>query len=544
MKIDEINTLHDEIINEIISLAIKKKSSYIIKELLENSCDANSKNISVYVENNGLNLIKVIDDGIGINKDDLHKCGLRYTTSKIKKTADLKNIYTLGFKGESLNLIKSLAKLIIISKTPKQKYAYKINHFDNNTYTIEECAGNNGTEVLITNLKTGHYKLNENVLIPQKIIALANFDIHFKFYKDLKEIYNLPPCHDMYSISKRIEKLLDEKYLENSINIEYENYGINIQGFITENKNKYKDNNNYLFLNKRYIDDNYINNYIKYAIKEKTYKNSNYIIYLTIHPERFNIYKAYEKTHIHFNNITDILCTIKESIKKYLKTKTIYKDVKKKEIILKKNDNAFQIINKNILPDDIYKSTNKILTVLENTSVFFELNKKVYLTNLVNLRSKIIIEDAIKQMTKNNKLTSRDLQETIFINIEQKEKIKTYKNILIKYGFNIEIFFDEKIIIQAIPEIIFNFPINMENLIKDIIKFLDKNITIHFSINRFDITLIELFTKHIDMKYNCFNFELKKFYEEIKNCYNDNDSWFKKYCFEVSCKKALNSFKN
>ncbi|HIH2762396.1 MAG TPA: DNA mismatch repair endonuclease MutL [Candidatus Azoamicus sp.] len=540
-----IEILKDDVINEIKSSSIIKKSTYILKELLENSCDANSKNISVYTENNGLDLIKVIDNGDGINKDDLYKCGLKYTTNKIKYTSDLKKIHTYGFKGESLYLIKLLAQIIITSKTREQQCAYKIIYMNNNSYIIEECAANNGTEVLIKNLKTNNIvRLNENIFIPQKIIALTNFDVHFKFYKDLKEIKNLPPCYDTYSIAKRIENLIGEKYLENSLSINYEDNGIHLNGFISENtKKNYTEHNNYLFLNKRLIEDNYLNTFIRNNLTQKSNKKLNYILYLNINPEHLQLVKSYEKTTPYLHNTKNILSVIQESLNKYSKNKIFYNLFKKDESKLNINNNLTEITNKNISNDMLYKSENRILTVLENKSIFFEINNKVYTTNLINVRSKIIIEESIKQISRFGKLNSRHLQETKFINLQNKEKIKLYKNIILKYGFNLDIFFDEKIIIQGIPEIIFNLPINLENIIINIIHFLDKNISTFFSINRFDINIIKIFIKNIDVNHTCFNFEIDNFYKEIKQSYNNNDSWFKKYCFEVSCKKALNSFK-
>lgn len=542
----KIDILQDDVINEIKSSLIIKKSSYILKELLENSCDANSKNISVYVENNGLDMIKVVDDGDGIEKDDLHKCGLKYTTSKIKYKSDLNNIHTYGFKGESLYLIKAISQIIITSKTRKQKYAYKIIYINNNAYIIEECAGNDGTEVLIKNLNIHNaIKLNENIFIPQKIIALTNFDIHFKFYKDSREIKNLPPCYDTYSIAKRIEALISDTHLENAISVNHESNGITLHGFISENKkNTQYDKNNYLFLNKRYIEDTYIHTFIKHNLKEKFNNNLNYVLYLNTHSEECHISKLYEKTTAYFYNIKTILSVIKDSLNKYSKNKFYYTLLKKKKYILKNNNTPIiKIINKNISDEMIYKSSNKILTILENNSLFFELNKKVYVTNLKNLRSKIIIEESIKQISTFGKLNSREVQETKLIDIEDKEKIKLYKNILIKYGFSLEFFLNEKIIIQKVPEIIFNLPIDLENLIIDIIKFLDKHVSTFFSINRYDINMVNLFIKHIDAHHYCCEFEIKNFYDEIKNCYNNDTWWFKKYCFEVSCKKALNSFK-
>lgn len=547
MNENKIEILSDFVINKLILSSITKKVSYIIKELLENSCDAKSNNISVYIENNGSELIKIIDDGDGIYKDDLQKCGLRYATSKIKMSSDINKINTYGFYGESLYLIKNLSHMILISKPKDQEYAYKITFLDEFDYKIEKCAGRNGTEIIIKNLKNNDIiESYDSIFIPQKIIALANFDKHFKFYKESKEFKNLPPCYDTYSIAKRIEDLIGEKYLENSININYENSWMNLNGFISENKYKTNnnDNYNYLFINKRYIHDTYIKNFIKKEINEKSNKALNYCLYLNLTPNEFKIKKLYDKTTISLNRIEYILNTLKSVLTKYKIKKKIYTNIKIKENILKKNSSkTFLIINKNISNDMIFKSKNKILTILENKFIFFEINRKVYITNIMNLRRKIILEECIKQMTKFGKLNSRNLQEITFINLENKEKIKIYKNILIKYGFFLENFFNEKILIQSIPEIIFNLPINLEKLITDLIKFLDKNIPIFFSINRFDINVVNIFTTNVETDHQCYEFEIEIFYKELINSYNTIDTWFKKNCFEVSCKKALNSFK-
>lgn len=543
---EKINFLTDNIINKLILSNINKKASYVIKELLENSCDANSKNISLYVENNGLNLIRVIDDGDGIYKNDLQKCGLRYATSKINNESNLNSIWTYGFKGESLYLIKNTSDMVLISKPKDQKYAYKIKYINEFGYNIEECSGRDGTEIIIRNLNYDNViNINENVFIPQKLIALTNFDKHFKFYKDGKEFKNLPPCYDSYSIAKRIEELIGEKYLKNATEIKYEKYFMHMNGFISENTVEKNKNYDYLFINKRHINDSFIKKIIKNEINQNYKKNINYCIYINLDPKEFKINKRYDETKITFNKIENIINSIKDALKKYkIKEKINIKIKKKEENNTDLNeDDKFITINKNISKDMLFKPKNKILTIIGNKSLFFELENKIYITNIKSLRYKIILEHAIKQISKFDKLNSRELENTFLINYSNKEKIKKYKNILTKYGFLLEFFFNENILIQGIPEVIFNMPINIEKLINDVINFLDKNIPIFFSINRFDINIINLFIKNIKNDHTFYEFEIDDMYKEIINYYKNEKIWFKKNCFEVSCKKSLNSFK-
>ncbi|WGH28059.1 MAG: ATP-binding protein [Candidatus Shikimatogenerans bostrichidophilus] len=121
----KINILSEEILSKIISEEIINNYYSIIKELIENSIDANSNNISIYIENFINNFI-IIDDGNGMSYKDLILCYLKGSTSKIKKINDLNNIKTIGFRGNALYSISNISILEIISKTKKNKIGNRL----------------------------------------------------------------------------------------------------------------------------------------------------------------------------------------------------------------------------------------------------------------------------------------------------------------------------------------------------------------------------------------------------------------------------------
>ncbi|WDC83941.1 DNA mismatch repair endonuclease MutL [Caloramator sp. mosi_1] len=113
----EINILSNELINKIAAGEVIERPASIVKELVENSIDAGATEIIVEVENGGISVIRVSDNGKGINEDDIEKAFMRHATSKIKNEKDLFKITSLGFRGEALASIASISKVELITKT-------------------------------------------------------------------------------------------------------------------------------------------------------------------------------------------------------------------------------------------------------------------------------------------------------------------------------------------------------------------------------------------------------------------------------------------
>ena len=112
-----INVLDEHTSNQIAAGEVVERPSSVVKELVENSIDAGAKNITIEIEEGGIDLIRVIDDGEGIYPDDIKKAFLPHATSKIKDVDDIYNIGTLGFRGEALPSIASVSEVSLRSKT-------------------------------------------------------------------------------------------------------------------------------------------------------------------------------------------------------------------------------------------------------------------------------------------------------------------------------------------------------------------------------------------------------------------------------------------
>ena len=151
-KVDTlIKALSEDLRNKIAAGEVVENPASVVKELIENSIDANANEISVIVEKGGHQLIQVRDNGDGIMRDDLPLSILRFNTSKINKLNDLFNIETLGFRGEALSSIASVCDLQVISNN-KDYDGYKLNVTGGISNDVQPHAKIGGTEVTIQNL--------------------------------------------------------------------------------------------------------------------------------------------------------------------------------------------------------------------------------------------------------------------------------------------------------------------------------------------------------------------------------------------------------
>ncbi|HDD64969.1 MAG TPA: DNA mismatch repair endonuclease MutL [Firmicutes bacterium] len=148
----KIRILPEEIISRISAGEVVERPSSVIKELIENSIDAGAKRIDVEVEKGGKGLIKVRDDGEGIEEDDIEKVFNRYSTSKLKSLEDLYSINTLGFRGEALFSICSVSDVILRSKTEFAENGWEIHMRGGKRLNIKPIGMEKGTDVEVREL--------------------------------------------------------------------------------------------------------------------------------------------------------------------------------------------------------------------------------------------------------------------------------------------------------------------------------------------------------------------------------------------------------
>lgn len=265
----KINILDSSIFNKIAAGEVVEKPASIVKELVENCIDAKCKNIVVEIQNGGIDLIKVTDDGCGMDKEDLEKALLPHATSKISCVEDLEKIGTLGFRGEALASISAVADVEIISRT-KDGEGGKITCIDTVISDPVEMGAPLGTTIIVTDLfkniparkKFLRKPKSEESDITSYIekLIMANPYISIKYIVNGKIIYNSTGNN----LKEAIYVVYGKQVLDNLTEIKY-NYGnkIKVEGFISKPTYS-KSNRNYqtLICNGRYI----INQQISVAI--------------------------------------------------------------------------------------------------------------------------------------------------------------------------------------------------------------------------------------------------------------------------------------
>ena len=196
----KINILDKSVYNLISAGEVVERPASVVKELVENSIDAGASEIIVSIEDGGLAKISVIDNGSGIDREDMNICYLPHTTSKIAKATDLDEIATLGFRGEALASITAVAQVEIASKTDDDEVGYRINVNGSQVGDCGEVGMSTGTRITVSNLffntpvrrKFLKKPKAEEACVTQIMIQLifANPDIKFSYYSDGKVVFD------------------------------------------------------------------------------------------------------------------------------------------------------------------------------------------------------------------------------------------------------------------------------------------------------------------------------------------------------------------
>ena len=338
-----INILDEYTVSKIAAGEIIENPASIVKELLENSIDAEAKNIIVEVKGGVSNFIRVSDDGCGIEKDDLKFAFLRHATSKLKTSDDLFNIHSLGFRGEALASISNVSKLTCITKTDKDQTATVVEVENGEIKSEKSIASNEGTTFIIEDifyntpvrkkyLKSENLEFSYIFDVVEKL-SLSRSDISFTLIRDGKVVVS---SISNENLKNHIHSVLGSDITRNLVEIEYEEDGYKIKGFISNNM-LYRStrNHEYLFVNGRFVK----NLEIARAI-EKSYKSliplnrfPVYLLYIEIDPKLVDVNIHPKKHEIKLSNENRLIEILESLIREKLyKNTEIFKvDFEEKE---------------------------------------------------------------------------------------------------------------------------------------------------------------------------------------------------------------------
>ena len=336
-----IKVMNEILANKINAGEVVEKCVSIVKELVENSIDAGSDDIKIYLKESGLKEIKVIDNGIGMDKEDAILAFQRHATSKLLKEDDLFNINTLGFRGEALPSIAVISEVVL--KTTKDNVSTLIHIKGGKLLENTSCEARSGTTIIVSNifyntparlkyLKSPYSEL-ANIVDYINKIALSYPNIKFKLVNDDKELLNTDGSSNLLKVIKEIFGLDVAKRM---IYIKEENEDYEIDGYISLPEVTRRTKNNMITLvNGRVIKNYELNNTIndayhtfkedsRYPIVVLNIKADPVLLDVNIHPTKLDVKFS------NFENLTEL---ITQSITSALKTKLLIPKIEAKEKI-------------------------------------------------------------------------------------------------------------------------------------------------------------------------------------------------------------------
>ncbi|MDD2577810.1 MAG: DNA mismatch repair endonuclease MutL [Candidatus Dojkabacteria bacterium] len=336
----KLNKLSQEVINQIAAGEVVERPSSVVKELLDNSIDADSSKIVIKIKNGGIDLIEISDNGIGIPKESMTSIFDPHTTSKISNIEDLNTLLSMGFRGEALSTISSVSNVTLLSKYREEETGYKILFNENGKSPVKKVAKEDGTTVKIENIFYNIPARQKYLKSPQteyrKIHELLNSyfliypNIHFVLEKDGKIVKELPQVLNTKPgdiVEKRLNEIVGES--SSFLMLYYEGSGIKISGY-TAHPSNHKSSNpkTYIFVNNRPIYDKGIVRaiYEGYSRYIPHGQKIDFAINILINPELVDINVHPRKEEVRFENPFRIYSAIEDAVRHVLSKELSYKE--------------------------------------------------------------------------------------------------------------------------------------------------------------------------------------------------------------------------
>ena len=319
-----ISILPENIANQIAAGEVILRPSSIVKELIENSVDANAKKIQLIIKDSGKTLVQVIDDGIGMSIKDLKLSFQRHATSKLKNFDDLFLLKSKGFRGEALASIAAIASIQATSRRKKDEIGKLIKISGGKIGLVEDSVTSVGTSISVKNLfynvpARRNFLKSDNVELKHIIdefhrIALAHPEICFVFFQNDSELFKLP----ISSLQKRIINIFSNKIQEKLIPVEEKTSVAEISGFVIKpDFSKKSRGQQFFFVNNRFIKSPFLNHSIVSAFEGLLSDGffPGYFIFLKVDPKSIDVNIHPTKTEVKFEDEQNLFAILKATVK-------------------------------------------------------------------------------------------------------------------------------------------------------------------------------------------------------------------------------------
>jgi DNA mismatch repair protein MutL len=314
-----IQILNDELINQIAAGEVIERPASVVKELVENSLDAGASRIDVELERGGCGLIRVRDDGIGIKPQEIGLALARHATSKITSLDDLERVATLGFRGEALPSIASVARLWLTSRSNEALHAWGVEARDGTLSSPSPASHPPGTSVEVRDLffnvparrkflraESTEY---QHVLRMLERLALSRFEVGFSLAHNGKSVFSLPPARTEAERRARVAALCGEEFAAHVIELNHESERLRLSGWIAlPTFSRSQADLQFAFLNGRFVRDKLIASAARLAYQDVLFggRYCAYVLYLDLEPTQVDVNAHPQKLEVRFREARSV----------------------------------------------------------------------------------------------------------------------------------------------------------------------------------------------------------------------------------------------
>ncbi len=310
-----IQLLSDALISQIAAGEVIERPASVVKELVENALDARAKRIEVELERGGCGLIRVRDDGIGIQPEEIALALARHATSKIASLDDLERVATLGFRGEALPSIASVSRLSLVSRAATAAHAWSVEARDGALAAPVPASHPPGTSVevrdLFFNVPARRKFLRSDATEYQHIVrmlerlALSGFAVAFTLVHNGKTVWSLPPAHTAAERLARVAKICGEDFAGHVIELKHDTESLRLSGWLAlPTFSRSQSDLQFAFLNGRFVRDKLLAGAVRLAYQDVLFHGrfSAYLLYLELDPTAVDVNAHPQKLEVRFRD--------------------------------------------------------------------------------------------------------------------------------------------------------------------------------------------------------------------------------------------------
>jgi len=308
-----IRELPSQLVNQIAAGEVIERPASVLKELLENSLDAGARRVLIEVENGGLRLCRVRDDGSGIAADELPLALARHATSKIGSLEDLERVATLGFRGEALPSIASVSRLTLSSRAADADSGWRVEVEGGRHDAGGPAAHPPGTTVEVRDLfyntparrkfmRTERTEFGHLGRIARRM-ALSRFDVGFRLVHNQRAVFDLRPATDQAAMDRRVAEVCGSAFIEQAMFVSHQASGMRLWGWLgLPTFSRAQADLQYVFLNGRMVRDKVISHAVRAGYSDVLFhgRHPAYVLYLEMDPTLVDVNAHPTKHEVRF----------------------------------------------------------------------------------------------------------------------------------------------------------------------------------------------------------------------------------------------------